>query len=81
VQVDRSEICEHCRSSESGVYYVFNYADQIEFLFEQQNLADAIDAYKDVHASNRHKKCLCDILDGTEYPRVKEMATGPYDII
>jgi len=51
-------------------------------LFEKDGLSHAIDKYKNLRstASDSQKEKLCDILDGTEYKRVKTYADGQYDI-
>ena len=80
---DLSEVCEHCNRNQSNVFFYFSIADQIRYLFEQNNLAEAIDDYREVRSRNVDPQVnyIGDILDGSEYCRIKEYANGPYDII
>ena len=82
VKVNKADVCEHCGEDKSGTFYVFSFENKVKFLFEHQNLADAMDKYKEVCGTiDPEEKCLCDIPDGTEYKRVKKEASGQYDII
>lgn len=77
--VDAANECLKCESNEIGKFYVFDTDNQIKHMFEQRGLASVIDQYR--NCRERKEGFICDVLDGTEYKKIKILLPGLYDLI
>ena len=69
--------CDH--SGDHSKFYTFPIGEQIKHMFEHRRLASVIDLYRDHHT--RKDGYICDIVDGTEYRKIKIQLHNQYDLI
>lgn len=69
--------CELCKKKQNpGIFYELDLSEQIQFLFEQRNLADKLEKF-----GPRDSDVIQDITDGSEYKRANSRSDRqPFDL-
>lgn len=67
--------CGVCKETSMKSFYEFPLETQIKYLFEERNLADAMDSYTEKVGD------ISDVTKGEEYLKVKSKLHGKYDVI
>lgn len=82
VKSDETQICKECSECNSvnikhGTFFNLSIADQLRFMFENRQLAAAIEDYQ---AVSREEGKISDIRDGAEFIEVKKIFSNKYDV-
>ncbi|KAK3911121.1 4'-phosphopantetheinyl transferase B, mitochondrial, partial [Frankliniella fusca] len=68
-----------CGQKSTSLFYEFSVEDQIRYMFENRDLASAIDSYHSHRVSKQG--FISDIQDGSEYRAVRSSLKDKYDLV